>query len=85
MLKASSAIYDYIVRELAPTEHESDEAPMVIDCKPQSVPEGTGVGGTMCMRLKAGTTAEEARTIASMLQAKVKGLCPDSQEHLSPH
>jgi hypothetical protein len=27
------------------------------------------------MRLKAGTTPEEARAIASTLQAKVKGLC----------
>jgi len=27
------------------------------------------------MRLKAGTTPQEARAIASTLQAKVKGLC----------
>jgi hypothetical protein len=75
MLKPNSAIYDYIVRELAPTEHEPDEAPVTIVCKPLSVPGGTSVRGTMSMRLKAGTTPEEARAIASTLQAKVKGLC----------
>jgi len=31
--------------------------------------------GTITMRLQAGTTAEEARAIASTLQARVKGLC----------
>ena len=71
----SSAIYNYIVRELAPTQHESDEAPFTIVCEPLGVPDGSSVRGAMSMRLKAGTTSEEARAIASTLQAKVKGLC----------
>jgi hypothetical protein len=71
----STAIYDYIVRELAPTEHEPDEAPITIVCEPLSVPDGSGARGTMFMRLKAGTTPEEARAIASSLQVSVKGLC----------
>lgn len=71
----SSAIYDYIVRELAPNEHEPDEAPISIGCEPLAAPGGASALGTLSMRLKAGTTAEEARTIASTLQARVKGLC----------
>jgi hypothetical protein len=71
----SSAIYDYIVKELAPTEHEPDEAPITIVCEPHSVPGGASTRGTISMRLKAGTTPEEARAIASTLQARVKGLC----------
>ena len=71
----TSAIYDYIVRELAPTDHEPDEAPITIVCEPLNVPAGSSVHGTMSMRLKAGTTPEEARAIASTLQARVKGLC----------
>lgn len=71
----SSAIYDYIVRELAPTEHEPDEAPITIVCEPLSGAEGSGPRGKISMRLKAGTTPEEARDIASSLQAKAKGLC----------
>jgi hypothetical protein len=38
MLKPSSAIYDYIARELAPTEHEPDEAPIAIVCEPLGLP-----------------------------------------------
>ena len=75
MSKPSSAIYDYIVRELAPTEHESDEAPITIICEPLSVAGGSSARGRISMRLKAGTTPEEARAIASTLQARVKGLC----------
>ncbi len=75
MLKPSSAIYDYIARELAPTEHEPDEAPIAIVCEPLGVPAASRAPRTMHMRLKAGTTPEEARAIASTLQAKVKGLC----------
>ncbi len=74
MSKPSSAIYDYIVRELAPTDHEPDEAPITIVCEPRGVPGEAGARGPMSMRLKEGTTAEEARAIASTLQAKVKGL-----------
>lgn len=70
-----SAVYDYIVRELAPTEHEPDEAPITIVCEPLGVPGGANSLGAMSMRLKAGTTSEEARAIASTLQATVKGLC----------
>lgn len=75
MSKPSSAIYDYIVRELAPTEHEPDEAPITTICEPLSVAGGSSARGTISMRLKAGTTPEEARAIASTLQARGKGLC----------
>jgi len=75
MPKPVSALYAYIVRELAPTDHEPDEAPINIVCEPLSVPGGAVAQGTITMRLKAGTTPEEARAIASTLQAKVKGLC----------
>jgi len=70
-----SAVYDYIVRELAPTEHEPDEAPITIVCEPLAGSSGTNARGTLTLRLKAGTTPDEARAIASTLQAKVKGLC----------
>jgi hypothetical protein len=75
MSKPSSAIYDYIVRELAPTEHEPDEAPITIVCKPLSVGEEASSRDAISMRLMAGSTPEEARAIASTLQARVKGLC----------
>ena len=75
MSKPYSTIYQYIVRELAPTEHEPDEAPITIVCEPLGVPGGSSARGAMSMRLKAGTTPEEARAIASTLQARVKGLC----------
>jgi len=75
MQKPNSAIYDYIVRELAPTEHEPDEAPINIVCEPLGLSGGVNARGTISMRLKVGTTPQEARAIASMLQAKVRGLC----------
>ncbi|MFY7906557.1 MAG: hypothetical protein ACOVO0_10495 [Burkholderiaceae bacterium] len=75
MSQPNTAVYDYIVRELAPTEHGPDEAPITIVCEPLSVAVGTDLRGKMSMRLKAGTTPEEARAIASTLQARVKGLC----------
>lgn len=70
----NSAIYNYIVRELALTEHAPDEAPITIVCEPLVAPGGANVRGALSMRLKAGTTPEEARAIASTLQARVKGL-----------
>lgn len=75
MPRLNSAIYNYIVRELAPSEHEPDEAPITIVCEPLGMPGSSGARGAMSMRLKAGTTPEEARAIASTLQARVKGLC----------
>jgi len=75
MLKPSSAIYAYTVRELAPTDHEPDEAPINIICEPLDLHGGSITRGVITMRLKLGTTPEEARAIASTLQAKVKGLC----------
>jgi hypothetical protein len=76
MPKPSSAVHGFVVRELAPAEHEPDEAPITIVCEPLALP---GAAGERCtaitMRLKAGTTPEEARAIASTLQARVKGLC----------
>jgi len=59
MPKPSSAIYDYIVRELAPTEHEPDEAPLTIVCEPLGVPGGASARGTITMRLNAGTTLKK--------------------------
>jgi len=56
MLKPSSAIYDYIVRELAPSDHEPDEAPINIVCEPLGVTAGVSTRGIITMRLKAGTT-----------------------------
>jgi len=38
MPKPSSAVYGYIVKELAPTEHEPDEASITIVCEPFGVP-----------------------------------------------
>ncbi len=75
MSKPSSAIYHYIVRELAPTEHEPDEAPITIVCEPLSVGDRGNPSGAISMRLMAGTTPEEARAIARTLQSRVKGLC----------
>jgi|GEM_PF-100075 len=71
----TSALYDYIVRELAPSEHEPDEAPITIVCEPLAGSGGAGARGTLSMRLKVGTTPEEARAIASSLRARVKGFC----------
>lgn len=70
----SSAVHDHIVREPAPAELEPNETPIAIACEPPGVPDGAGARGTMFIRLKAGTTPEEARAITSMLQARVKGL-----------
>jgi len=75
MSNSSSAIYDYIVRELAPNEHDPDEAPITIVCEPLSMLDGAPARGSISMRLMAGTTPDEARAIASTLQARVKGLC----------
>ncbi len=75
MPKQNSDVYDYIVRELAPTDHWPDEAPVTIVCEPLAVPGGQRARGTITMRLKAGTTPDEARAIASTLQTSVKGLC----------
>ncbi|MBK6854287.1 MAG: hypothetical protein IPG93_22565 [Burkholderiales bacterium] len=71
----TTAVYDYIVRELAPTDHEPDEAPITIVCEPLSVPDGSTDRRTISLRLKSGTTPDEARAIAGTLQARVKGLC----------
>lgn len=75
MSQPSTAIYDYIVRELAPAEHEADEAPITIDCEPLSLLDGSPARARISLRLMAGTTPEEARSIASLLKARVKGLC----------
>ena len=75
MLKPSSAIFDYIVKELARTHHEPDEAPINIVCEPLDLPGGSSTRGVITMRMKLGTTPAEPRAIAGTLQAKVKGLC----------
>jgi hypothetical protein len=75
MSTPKSAVYNYIVRELAPAEHEPDEASITIVCEPFGVEGELSARGTITMTLKAGTTPEDARAIASTLQARVKGLC----------
>lgn len=71
----SSATCNDIALELAPSEHGPDEAPITIFCEPLGVPGGAGARGAMAMRLRAGTTPEVARSMASTRQARVKGLC----------
>ena len=75
MPQPNTAIYDYIVRELAPADHEPDEAPITIVCEPISLLDGSSARGRVALRLMAGTTPEQAQGIASLLQARVKGLC----------
>ena len=75
MFKPSSSIYDYIVRELAPHEHEPNEAPITIVCEPLRTGDDANSQGAISMRLMAGTTSEEAHATASTLQSKVKRLC----------
>jgi hypothetical protein len=65
--------YTFSVNELAQTE--DDEAPVGIVCEPLSSQPGVADCGAISMRLNPGTTAEEAREIASYLQAKVRGFC----------
>ncbi|QCY11565.1 hypothetical protein [Pseudomonas sp. MPC6] len=74
MTQPKSAVYQYIVRELAPTEHALDEAPVSIVCEPVNVPGSPSAHGRITMHLEAGTTLEEAQAIAKTLQSKVKGL-----------
>ncbi|QAY86135.1 hypothetical protein [Pseudomonas arsenicoxydans] len=74
MTQPLSAVYQYIVRELAPTEHALDEAPVSIVCEPVMAPGNPTTHGRITMHLEAGTTLEEARAIAKTLQTKVKGL-----------
>ena len=74
MSQPISAVYQYIVRELAPTEHALDEAPISIVCEPVKVPGGSSAHGRIIMHLETGTTLEEAQAIAKTLQTKVKEL-----------
>ncbi|KAF0866605.1 hypothetical protein [Pseudomonas sp. LD120] len=74
MSRPQSAIYRYIARELAPTEHAPDEAPVSIVCEPLDKTASPSGHGTIILHLEAGTTLEEAQDIAAMLQSKVKGL-----------
>lgn len=75
MPSPTTAIYDYIVRELAPSEHDANEAPITIVCEPFDAPVGSAPSARLSIRLKPGTTLDEAHAMASTLQAKVKGLC----------
>lgn len=75
MSSSNSAIYDYIVRELTPTEHAPDEAPISIVFEPLGAVDGLPARGKISMRLLAGTSPDEAQAIASTLQARVKRLC----------
>lgn len=74
MTQPSNAIYQYIVRELAPSEKAPGEPQMTIVCEPDSASRDRAASGTVTLHLQAGTTREEANSIASTLQAKVKGL-----------
>ncbi|KAF2406643.1 hypothetical protein SAMN04490179_4479 [Pseudomonas antarctica] len=69
-----SAVYQYIVRELAPTEHAPDEAPVSIVCEPLNATASPPAQGSIILHLEKGTTLEEAQAIAKTLQTKVKGL-----------
>jgi hypothetical protein len=73
MAKQLLANYRFLVKELA--QPEEGEAPVGIVCEPLSSKPGVADCGAISMRLKPGTTVEEAREIASYLQAKVRGLC----------
>lgn len=84
MPSTTAAIAEYVVRELAPSAHEPDEAAITIVCEPFSQPPGAAAGAAWSLRLKAGTTLEEARTIASTLQARVKGLCHLERSDIAP-
>jgi hypothetical protein len=48
-----SAVYSYIVRDLAPGEDEPDEAPLTIVCEPLDVPAGASTHGTIILHLPA--------------------------------
>jgi hypothetical protein len=74
MTQPLSAVYQYIVRELAPTEHAPDEAPVSIVCEPLHAPGSPTSQGRIILHLEKGTTLEEAQAIAKTLQTKVKGL-----------
>ncbi|MFL1492103.1 hypothetical protein [Pseudomonas antarctica] len=69
-----SAVYQYIVRELAPNEHAPDEAPVSIVCEPLNATASPPAQGRIILHLEKGTTLEEAQAIAKTLQTKVKGL-----------
>ncbi|MEH6685636.1 MAG: hypothetical protein V7693_00070 [Halopseudomonas sabulinigri] len=75
MNQPQSDVYRYIVRELAPTDHTPEQAPITIVCEPQNVPGQDPPNGTVFLHMLPGTTTEEAQSIADTLQAKVKGLC----------
>jgi hypothetical protein len=71
MSQSNSAVYDYVVRELALTEQEPDETPLTIVCEPNEA----GSGASIAMRLTASTSHAQALAIASTLQARVRRLC----------
>jgi hypothetical protein len=73
MSKQLLSHYKFIVNELA--QPQDDEAPVGIVCEPLSSQPGVADCGAISMRLKQGTTADEAREIASYLQARVRGFC----------
>ncbi|MGR3890020.1 hypothetical protein [Pseudomonas sp. 1152_12] len=74
MTQPLSAVYQYIVRELAPTEHAPDEAPVSIICQPLHATASSPAQGRITLHLERGTTLEEAQAIAKTLQTKVKGM-----------
>lgn len=72
MSKTISAIHDFIVAELAPAEHAPGKAPIAIVCEPLSVSGELMSDSSIFMRLLAGTTQDDGRTIASTLQTRIK-------------
>lgn len=60
MSQSNFAIYDYIVRELAPTKHDSHEAPITIVCEPPGMLDGSPARGKIFQKsLKARTPLEK--------------------------
>jgi hypothetical protein len=74
MTQPQSAVYRYIVKELAPTAQQPNETPLSIVCEPISVAGAPSHHGTVTLHLDAGTTPAEAEQIANTLQTKVKAL-----------
>ncbi|WP_146187789.1 hypothetical protein [Limnohabitans sp. T6-5] len=74
MPNTNAAIYDDIVRELAPTVNEPDEATITIVCKLLNRLDGSAARGSISMSPLASTPPEEARAIASTGQARDKRL-----------
>ncbi|WP_088285106.1 hypothetical protein [Ideonella sp. A 288] len=70
----SPVISDCIVLGLAPNDQGPVETAIAVVGEPIGVPGTEAARGTLTLRLKAGITADEARAIAGLRQARVQGL-----------